>query len=186
MLVGLQDERGYPRKTTVDSADTRIHGVGNALWRAMLPNPDGLLMPGMLVRVRLVTSDPYQALLVWNRAVLDDQEKKFVFIVTDQNVVQRRDVEIGPQEDDGMRIVEKGLTVDDWVVETDTVKVRGEHGEYLISPKQGMPVKPKKPAAVPPSSSSEKPGAKTKPGGDAPDAAKPGGNPPPKAKGGGG
>ena len=65
VLVGLKDEKGHPRKTKVESAETRVDpATGKARWRALLPNPDGLLMPGMSVRVRLVTSDPYQALLL--------------------------------------------------------------------------------------------------------------------------
>ena len=105
VLVGLTDEKGFPRKSKVESADTRIDpATGTARWRALLPNPDGLLMPGMFVRVRLVTSDPYQALLVPENAVGINQGQRFVFIVTDQNVVQRREIKTrgpGRRRDEG-------------------------------------------------------------------------------------
>ncbi len=175
VLVGLSDEKDFPRKTKVESADTRIDpATGTARWRALLPNPDGLLMPGMFVHVRLVTSDPYNALLVPESAVYFNgsaDPQKFVFIVTDQNVVRRRDVETGPLGDNGikwagregagggpdgalprndqMMIVEKGLTADDWVIE----KANYGHGSW----QDGMTVKPLKPAAAPPTSSQAKP-----------------------------
>ena len=117
IFVGLQGEDGFPRKAKFESADTRIDpATGAARWRALLPNPDGLLMPGMMVRVRLVTSDPYSALLVPDRAIGSDQDRKFVFIVTDQGVVRRRDIKTGGLDDDTMRIVERGLTPGDWVI----------------------------------------------------------------------
>ncbi len=74
-------------------------------------------MPGMFVRVRLVTSDPYKALLVPETAIMTDQGQHFVFVVTDKNIMERRDVNKGDMEDDGMRVVEEGLTADDWVID---------------------------------------------------------------------
>jgi multidrug efflux system membrane fusion protein len=147
VLVQLTDEKDFPHKSKVESADTRIDpATGTACWRALLPNPDGLLMPGMFARVRLVTSDPHEALLVPERVLCSGQGQKLVFIVTDQNVVQRRDVIVGELEDDGMRVVEQGLAADDWVI---------EKGLQQVAP--GMPVKPQKsPPAISPSSPKEK------------------------------
>jgi RND family efflux transporter MFP subunit len=143
VLVGLPDEKGFPRTSKVESADTRINpNTRTAGWRALLPNPDGLLMPGMFARVRLVTSGLYAAMLVPETAVGIDQGQRFVFIVTDQNVVQRRNVKIGDRDDDGMRVVDEELTAGDWVIE-----------KSALQWKEGMTVKPlKTPAAVSPSS----------------------------------
>ena len=156
VLVALQDEQGYPRRTTVDSADTRLSSGGNALWRAMLPNPDGLLMPGMLVRVRLVTSDPFTALLVPQRATYTENtgRSESVFIVTDQNVVQLRKVVFGREDNtrDDIRVVEQGLTADDWVIED------GRFGEAPCQ--EGTKVTPKRlPAAVPPAGATKAKGS---------------------------
>ena len=157
VLVGLKDEKGHPRKTKVESAETRVDpATGKARWRALLPNPDGLLMPGMSVRVRLVTSDPYQALLLPFEAFLNEGGlgiRHCVLVVTDQNVVQQREVQQGDSADDGMRIVEKGVTENDWVVE------RGMHSETGPSRAQfrdGMKVNPKIPPSAPPSTSSDR------------------------------
>jgi RND family efflux transporter MFP subunit len=61
VMVGLPDEEGYPRRGKIDSTETRIDvATGTAHWRALIPNLDGLLIPGLYARVRLVTSAPPQ------------------------------------------------------------------------------------------------------------------------------
>jgi RND family efflux transporter MFP subunit len=115
VMVGLPDEEGYPRRGNIDSIETPIDvATGTAHWRALIPNPDGLLIPGLFVRVRLVTSAPHKALLVPEQAVLTDGGRKSVFAVTSQGIVQKRPVKAGPLYN-GLRSVE-GLRADEWVV----------------------------------------------------------------------
>jgi RND family efflux transporter MFP subunit len=115
VMVGLPDEEGYPRRGEIDSIETRIDvATGTAHWRAVISNPDGLLMPGLYVRVRLITSAPHKALLVPYQTVLTDGGRASVFTVTSQGIVQKRPVRIGPLYN-GMRSVE-GLQADEWVV----------------------------------------------------------------------
>jgi RND family efflux transporter MFP subunit len=115
VAVGLPDEKDFPRRGKIDFVDIRIDAAtGTARWRAVIPNPDGLLMPGMFVQVRLVTSAPHKALLVPEQAVVTDGGRKSVFVVTGQNIVQRRPVKTGPLYN-GLRSVE-GLQADEWVV----------------------------------------------------------------------
>src|SRR4051812_6793919 len=68
----------------------------------------------MFVRVRMVTSAPHKAILVPEQATFQDGGRQSVFVVTDQDVVQRRPVKI-VHDYDGLRLVE-GLHVDEWVV----------------------------------------------------------------------
>jgi membrane fusion protein, multidrug efflux system len=115
VMVGLPDEEGFPHRGKIDSVETRIDvNTGTVHWRAVIPNPDGLLMPGLFVRVRLVTSGPHKALLVPEQAVLTDGGRKNVFTVTGQGIVQKRPVKVGPLYD-GLRSAD-GLQADDWVV----------------------------------------------------------------------
>jgi RND family efflux transporter MFP subunit len=114
ITVSLSDE-DFSRRGKIDSMDFPINpATGTALWRAVIPNHDGLLLPGLFVRVRLVTSAPYKALLVPEQAVLTDGGQKSVFVVSDQNIVQKRPVKLGRLHD-GQRQVE-GLRADEWVV----------------------------------------------------------------------
>ncbi len=90
----------------------------------MLPNKDGLLLPGMYVRVRLAISAPHKALLVPERSLGSDQGRRFLFVVGDQNVAEYREVETGPLQEDELRVVTKGVTADDWVVISNLQQVR--------------------------------------------------------------
>ncbi len=113
---GLPDEQGFPHQGKMDAADSRIDpATGTARWRAVLPNKDGMLSPGMFVRVRLETGAPHKAAMVPDQSFRTEKGRIYVLIVTDRNVVERRDVKIGRLED-GLRGVTEGLTADDWVI----------------------------------------------------------------------
>ncbi len=115
VMVGLPDEEGFPRRGKIESVETRIDvATGTAHWCALIPNSDGLLMPGLFVRVRLVTSAPHKALLVPEQTVLKDGGRTNVYTVTGQGIVQKRPVKAGPLYD-GLRSVE-GLHAYEWVV----------------------------------------------------------------------
>ena len=115
VVVGLADGTDYPHRGKIESIEVGFDtATGTARWRASIPNPDGLLLPGMSVRVRMVTSAPHKAMLVPEEAVMADSGQKSVLVVTGQDIVQRRPVRIGPIHD-GLRSVE-GLQADEWVV----------------------------------------------------------------------
>lgn len=116
VLVGLADEEGFPRRGQVDSVDTRFDPAQGTLGcRAVVPNPDRFLLPGLFARVRLITRAPSKALLVWEGAVLTDQGRNDVFVVSDRDVVERRTVRLGERLD-GLRVVKEGLKEGEWVV----------------------------------------------------------------------
>jgi RND family efflux transporter MFP subunit len=132
VAVGLPDEEDFPRRSKIDSVDIRIDAAtGMARWRAAIPNSDGLVLPGMFVRVRLVTSTPYKALLVPEQAVMTDGYRKNVLVVTSQNIVQRRPVKTG-RVYNGLRLVE-GLQADEWVVIDQPGRIR--EGTKVITEK---------------------------------------------------
>ena len=115
VAVSLADETDFPRRGKVDSTDIRIDSTtGAARWSALIPNPDGLLLPGRSVRVRLATSAPHKAILVPEEAVFLEGSRQSVFVVTGQDIVQRRVVKIGAAHD-GLWSVED-LQADEWVV----------------------------------------------------------------------
>ncbi len=73
-------------------------------------------MPGMFVRIRLPMGQPHAALLVIDRAIGSDQDRKLVHEVNSQGEIERKPIETGPLESDGLRVVTKGLSADDEVV----------------------------------------------------------------------
>ena len=116
---GTADERDYPHHCTIESKGERLDPArGVAVWRATVPNPDGLLMPGMFARVRLLVGLPHKALLIPEESLGSDQGRRFVFVVIDKkNTAERRYVEIG-QLVGNFRVIRAGLTVDDWVIDS--------------------------------------------------------------------
>ncbi|MBM4092988.1 MAG: efflux RND transporter periplasmic adaptor subunit [Planctomycetes bacterium] len=115
---GLDTETGYPHEGYLDFADNRvIEGTGTLQVRGVVDNKERLFVPGSRVRVRLPVSDKYSATLVPDTAVNTDQDRKYLLVVGEGDVVDRRDVELGRLLDDGMRIVLKPqLKPDTWII----------------------------------------------------------------------
>lgn len=116
ITIGLVGEEGHPHAGKVDFIDNRVDpDTGTIRARATLSNLDGLLTPGLYARVRLQGSIPFKAILVDDKAVMTDQDRKYVYIVDENNKAKRRDVSLGSFTE-GLRIVEKGLQPEDRVI----------------------------------------------------------------------
>jgi RND family efflux transporter MFP subunit len=114
--VGLADERGFPREGFMDFVDNQVdRGTGTIVGRAVLPNPDLSLTPGLFARLRLPGSGRYRAILLPDEAIASDQSQKYVFVVDQERKTQYRPVKIGPLVD-GLRVVREGIAAEDWVV----------------------------------------------------------------------
>jgi RND family efflux transporter MFP subunit len=114
--VGLQTETGYPHEGTLDYASPTVNqSTGTLAVRAVLQNPNRVLLPGYFVRVRVPVGEQPNALLVADTAIGSDQGGRYVLVVDKDNVVEQRKVEVGPQVDD-KRVIESGLTPQDRVV----------------------------------------------------------------------
>ena len=114
--VGLADEKDFPHKGWMDFVDNQFDlGTGTMIGRALIPNPDLLLQPGLFVRVRLIGSGRHEAILLPDDAIATDLDQKFVWVVDAQNHAQYRRVTIGPLHD-GLRIIRDGVKPDDRVV----------------------------------------------------------------------
>lgn len=113
--MGLADEKGYPHKGYFDFADTKVDSsTGTIQCRGIFANPDGLLMGGMFVRVR-VPVERRSVFLVPDVAVQFDQGGKYLLLVNDENVVEQRRIKTG-EEVDRMRVIEEGVTSKDRVL----------------------------------------------------------------------
>jgi multidrug efflux system membrane fusion protein len=114
--IGLSSDSGFPFEGELDFIDNQLDPTtGTIRGRAVLANPDGLLTPGLFARVRLTGNRERNALLVHDMAILTDQDRKYVYVVGDGNVAERRDVETGGFVD-GLRVITSGLTSADRVV----------------------------------------------------------------------
>jgi len=114
--VALVGEDSYPHDGQVDFVDNQLSaGTGTIRVRALMDNADHSLVPGLYARVRLPGSGEFEAVLVDDKAVLTDQDRKYVYVVDGEGKAQRRDVELGRLAD-GLRIVSGGLKAGDKVV----------------------------------------------------------------------
>jgi multidrug efflux system membrane fusion protein len=122
--LGLADETGFPHRGHLDFIDNRLDpNTGTMAGRAVIPNPDLTLTPGLFARLRLPGSGRYEALLLPDEAIGSDQTQRFAFVVNDQNTVEYRRVELGPIID-GLRVIRNGLKPEEWVVVNGVQRVR--------------------------------------------------------------
>lgn len=96
---------------------------GTVKVRAVFDNGNGRLMPGQFAKVRMGQATERQELLVDEKAVGTDQNKKFVMVVNPQNVVEYREISLGGKAD-GLRIVTSGLQAEDKVVVNGLQRIR--------------------------------------------------------------
>lgn len=130
--IGLSGESGYPHRGTLDFIDNRFNsGTGTLQYRAVLDNADGIFKPGQFARVEMPVARLDHALLVSRKAVMTDQDRRFVYVVDDNNQVVRRQVTPGRSVED-LLVIQQGLASGDRVIVNGTQKVFGE----------GMPVQP--------------------------------------------
>ena len=114
--LGLADEGGFPHEATFDRFGQWFNPqTGTIRAHAILKAPTDIMLPGMFVRVRMPFGKPRPALMVPEAALLTDQGNKYVYVVNDHNVAERRDVKTG-QTDGGLRVIEDGLRPGDRVV----------------------------------------------------------------------
>ncbi|MGH8166630.1 MAG: efflux RND transporter periplasmic adaptor subunit, partial [Woeseiaceae bacterium] len=130
--VGLAGDAGYPYEGEMDFMDNQVNpDTGTIRARAVLQNPDRVFTPGLFARVQLAGSDTFRATLIDEKAVLTDQDRKYVYVVGENSSAERRDVQLG-RLIDGLRVVEAGLETGDQVI------VHGVQKVFM----PGMPVKP--------------------------------------------
>jgi RND family efflux transporter MFP subunit len=127
----LADESEFSHRGYIESFDNRLDAnTGSILLRAVFPNPDGRVVPGLFARIRVPVSERYPALLVEERAIGTDQAQKFVLTLTTSNTVAYQSVKLGPAIE-GKRIIRSGLNGNEEIVVNGIQRVR-----------PGMPVAP--------------------------------------------
>jgi len=138
LTLGLANESGFPHQGHLDFRELGVDpGTGTVLRRAIFPNPDNLLIPGLFVRIRAEIGEAVPRLLVEDRAIGADQRGDYVLVVNKDNVVEYRPVKLGIAFD-GLRVIESGISSGDRIV------VNG-----LQRARPGAPVTPEEQKAEP-------------------------------------
>jgi len=116
VTLHLTDEKGWPHEGHLDFVDNQVNRTsGTIRVRAVFPNHDSLFTAGQFGRIRIPGSEPYQAILIPDEALVSDQSRKIVMTVSADNVIVPKVVRPGPTHD-GLRIIRDGLLPTDQIV----------------------------------------------------------------------
>ena len=123
ILVGLANEEGFPHKARFDFVENSLDSsTGTMRGRAVLDNHDRVFTPGLFVRVKTNDGGPQKAVVVDQRAILTDQDRRYVWVIGPENRAERRDVKLGRSVDQ-MVIVSDGLKPGEKIVVEGVQKV---------------------------------------------------------------
>jgi len=146
LYLGLANEKGFPHEGRLDYRELNINpSTGTAVRRAIFPNPDRRLIPGMFVRIQATIGQPQPRLLIDERAVGTDQRGVYLLVVNDKNVVEYRTVRLG-MHTDTMRVVEDGIGKNDLIVVNGLQRARP--GAKVTPEKGQMSAEPAKETTV--------------------------------------
>ncbi len=144
--VRLQDETQYRWRGRLEFIDNQLDvNSGVIRGRAVLPNPSGLLTPGLFGHMRLPGGAAYPAALVPDGAVTPDQNRQVLLVVGRDDVVRLRAVEPGPLVN-GLRVIRSGLQRGDRVIVAGSsrakpgAKVTAKPGRIEAQPATAGPV----------------------------------------------
>ena len=116
VTITIADNREYPIKGLVDFADPKVDpNTGTFSVRAQMPNPDHILLPGQLTKVKLLMDVYEDAIVVPSKALVIEKGGAYVFVVRRDSIVEKRFVELGPEVDNKV-VIERGLASDEMIV----------------------------------------------------------------------
>jgi len=133
VLVGTAaDEDRFPFEGHIDFIGNTVDpSTGTIELRAVFENEDRQLFPGLFVRVRVIAVQPTDRLVVNERAIGTDIGGKYLYVLGEGNVVERRYVTVGQPQPDGTIVVEDGIEEGDTYI-----------SDGLLRARPGLPVTP--------------------------------------------
>jgi len=122
--MALASEDIFQREGRLDFLDNQINpATGTIRGRTIFRNRDLALTPGSFVRLRLPGGATHSALLIQDRAVGTDLDKRYVYVAGAGGAVEYRTVQLGPVID-GLRVVRGGLKPGELVVINGLQRIR--------------------------------------------------------------
>jgi RND family efflux transporter MFP subunit len=116
LFVALSNEKDFGRKGVVNFVDNRVDPLtGTIQVRGLFDNNDRMLTPGQFVRAHFPYGDALDLPMIPDRAIARDQDRKYVLVVDDKNIVSYRSVETGPLEGEN-RSITSGLKLGERVI----------------------------------------------------------------------
>ena len=117
VTITLADKSVYKYRGLVDFADPQVDSKsGTFSVRAELPNPDRELLPGQFTNVTLLLDVREDAVVVPTKAVEIEKDGSYIFVLRNDNIVERRFIELGPEFGNNV-VVERGLIPGEIIVD---------------------------------------------------------------------
>ncbi len=111
------DGSEYNQKGLIDFVDVTLDETMNTLkFKASFPNPDNELISGQYGRVQMKSVEPHKAIVIPMKAVQQDMISTFVYVINQNNKIERRDVTRGTELDNFDVVIENGLNAGDRIV----------------------------------------------------------------------
>lgn len=117
VYVNLQNNPDITFEGKLNFVNTGLNAsTGTMEFRALLPNDNLVLLPGLFVRVRVPIQEPKQQLTVPEVAVQYDQIGSYLYVVDNKNTIIIKRVVLGPANEDNRAITQGLLATDNVVV----------------------------------------------------------------------
>lgn len=114
--VKMQNETKFAHEGKLNFVNTGLNAsTGTMEFRAVLPNKEHILLPGLFVQVRIPITQPTTYLTIPDTAIQYDQIGSYVLVVNQQHYVLRKRIVMGAAEQ-GLRAITQGLNADDDVI----------------------------------------------------------------------
>ncbi|WP_372882493.1 efflux RND transporter periplasmic adaptor subunit [Psychromonas sp.] len=142
----LEDGSEYEQTGYLEFADAQVNdSTGSVTLRALIPNPENSLLPGMFVRAYISSPQEKDYIVLPQSAVIRSQSGvPYVYIVNDKDMTEKKILQLGNEVDDGW-VVKEGLKVGDKVVISNFSAVK-QNQEVVIDSEDGVAKEQAEPA----------------------------------------
>jgi RND family efflux transporter MFP subunit len=124
VFAKLPDEEEWTHKGTLEFLDNQVNETsGTIRARATFANADSVFTAGQFAHIRVPGSEPYEAILLPETAIVTDQSQKIALVVADDGTVGVKILRVGPSYNN-MRIIREGLAPTDKVVINGLLRAR--------------------------------------------------------------
>ncbi|WP_411826284.1 efflux RND transporter periplasmic adaptor subunit [Luteolibacter sp. AS25] len=113
--IAVSDSDSFDFKGKIDFSENQLdRSTATLQMRALVQNEDEFLTPGLFAQVRVPVGQPSDKLLIKDAALGFDQDKRFAWVLKEDNTVEKRYLQTGQLSGD-LRIITDGLTKEDQV-----------------------------------------------------------------------
>lgn len=145
----LEDGSEYGQAGYLEFADAQVNNTtGSVTLRALIPNANHSLLPGMFVRAFVSSPQEKDYIVLPQSTVIRTQSgEPYVFIVNDKNMTEKKMLQLGNEVNDGW-VVKEGLNVGDKVVISNLSSVKQDQ-EVVVDSEDGVANEQAKAASEP-------------------------------------